>query len=155
MDSCFICLENTNIKPCSHCNLRAHRTCWRDYISMSYKTKFENVSCPICSRNIEQKRHMTRSVTRAEQQRSTLEIVRHIKGLITLSSNTIGCHNKMEIARELFEYMSNNMKFLHKYPDFDKTVRNKMIEFVNINKWNYPKNMYMKMFGEEIPTEYF
>lgn len=52
-DSCFLCLENTRIKQCTRCNVRAHHKCWKKYLDYSYGE--ENKKCLQCSEKVRDK----------------------------------------------------------------------------------------------------
>jgi len=92
---------------------------------------------------------MTRSVTRVKR-----EIVRTVKTYLGTVEATKGKHNKQRVVGELFEYLIKNIWFVNSHTKFKKTVRNKLIEFHINNDWSDAKSTYMRMFGEEIPTEY-
>ena len=60
-------------------------------------------------------------------------------------------YQKRKRTRKLFTYLLKNIEIIHNNPEFDIVVKNKLIEFYVNDNWNYARNMYKKMFGEQIP----
>lgn len=154
MDSCFLCLNMAKNNPCNQCSLRAHLKCWEKYVKLSYKNQDMNyqIQCPVCKKDIEYEYRITRSISKS---RKKMKIVNTIKQYLeTIESEEITRIEKMEIVKELFNYLYDNMDFVYSIPVFEKIVRNKMIELGNVEKCSYMNVMYIKMFGEKLPKEY-
>ena len=153
MDSCFLCLNNTREKPCTHCSIRAHPKCWVKYIKNIYGK--QELICPVCKNSVVYRQSATRSVTK---RRKKMEKVNTVKQFLDDIESTNASNTRLErmrISRELFNYLYDNMDFVYSIPQFEITVRNKMIELGNKEKWRHMNVMYMKMFREKLPKEYF
>lgn len=155
MDSCFLCLNMTKNNPCNQCSLRAHLKCWEKYVKISYKNQDMNyqIKCPVCKQDVEYESRITRSIAKSRKKMTIINTIKEYIDAIE-SENYNTRLEKITIARELYNYLYDNIDFVYSVPVFEKTVRNKMIELGNVEKWNYMNVMYMKMFGEKLPKEY-
>lgn len=151
-DKCFLCRNNTRIQKCDHCSLHCHHKCWAQYLNHLRQKGLVDIRCPQCSGLIKRKRHVTRSMTR---QNTKAEILHTVQMYIDTVEVTCGKDHKRRVISELFEYLVKNMWFVNSYSSFRTTVKNKLIDFHIHNDWDGAKPMYTRMFGEEIPTEYF
>ena len=153
-DPCFICLEYTNSRKCQTCTLRCHYECWdiflkdintkKKYSEYDFDKNFVNVytKCPQCSSII---------IT------TTNNILMIISEKIRRCNKAKGTENKKKNYTEMLEYLYKNMWFVNIHNNFKKTVQNKLISFYLEDKLGYGeylKNMYEKMFGVPIPSEY-
>jgi hypothetical protein len=147
-DKCFICLSNTRTRSCTQCNIKCHRKCWETYVNEYSKTV--KPKCPQCKIVLEQKKIMTRSVKRSMDKRlSNKEIVTKVKKLLKKSESINDSHKRQVVAREIFLFLLDNMYFIEENDSFRGVVKEKLIE-LSVSKWDYAKDMYMTMFGEQI-----
>lgn len=152
---CFLCLSNTRNRVCHQCRLKGHRKCWKKYVERSSEiemnTGSSQVTCPQCKIHIRKRGGVT---TRSMAMKSDKKIiVSKIKKLLEQVDRSNGRVNKERYAREIFNYLLKNKWFLKTHYILEKAVRNKLIEFQTKDHWDYAGDMYMKMFGEQIPTE--
>jgi len=149
-DKCFLCLSNTRLKMCHQCNLVAHRKCWKQYIDNKNKDLIYKscVECPQCKVSITFGHKMTtRSMSGFKKTRHVADT---IKLFIHKIQRTNGSQNLKLIHIQMFEFMLENMFFIHSHPRFELTVKNKLIEYSTVDNWDYAGYVYEKMFGEPI-----
>ena len=153
-DNCFLCLNISRTRRCSQCLLKARRKCWEQYIrhwrhSNSYHpySRGGGIICPQCKKNSKNRRYNTR--LHATETNKT-RCINTIKNFLNDVDTANGKENKKRIAKELFEYLYQNMWFVRNHRKFERTVRDKLVEFSVHENWAFATEMYMKMFGETI-----
>ncbi len=82
------------------------------------------------------------------------EIIKNIQTHINDINNTLRTENKKKKNKYMFSYILKNIKFISNYPYLELKIRNKLIEYHTVEKWDYASDMYEKMFNEPIPSEF-
>ena len=139
-DNCFLCLKPALYLKCPGqiCKMKAHKKCWNEYCNQSI-----NNICPVCRCFPKSKTYTTRSKT---------EYINEIKNYFILINTTPFIYDKKEIAKKMFNFMLENMYFMKNNPPFKSAVKRRLIFFYKNNKWFFAKEMYYKMFNENIPN---
>jgi hypothetical protein len=112
------------------------------------------VTCPQCRETIElPERPRTRLFVKNEQINETvINTVKRFTDEFCMENVT---ERKKIIIIKIFDHLYDNMEFVNKYLRHRNIIQNKLICFNNEGKLSdYPRNMYMKMFGVTIPSEY-
>jgi hypothetical protein len=168
VNTCFLCLQNTNNRVCPQCNTYAHHGCWKKYIDNLAPVEFEvavasteheifwnqsvfqptTVKCPVCRDGIEVERHLTRSHTAKARETTTVSIV---KTFLRRVEGTRGKQNKIEVVDNLFDYLYKCKNFLKDHSKFRETVRDKLINLHNNDNWEDARFHYRRIFGGTIP----
>lgn len=146
-NNCFICLDISNNKVCSTCNITAHHKCWNLFL----KNSNNNTTCPQCKTVNFYKIHNTRSTKKIPVHNNKEDCVRYIKNLLDICEDTVGIENRKQITVQIFEYLIVNSWFVYTHDNFKNCLKDKLIQFYQENpNWKYPSQVYMKLFNTQI-----
>ena len=151
---CFICLEYSTSKRCNVCVLSCHPHCWKKFINDN-NTKKNYLECESDENSVYVYIHCPQCSSMIKYKSNSISII--IREKIERCSKANGRDNKIKISTELFDYLYKNMWYVYMYENVNITVKNKLISFYLEDKsgyGEYVKNMYEKMFGVPIPSEY-
>lgn len=155
--SCYICLEECNIKRCSKCSLFAHDKCFREHninfeLSQKYKynfsiTEFQNYDkfyCPQCKEVIPQKLRNC-MLLRSNTKKNRIKLFQNTaKHLLNIHPFLITEDERYINAVKMFELIKNNKKLLHssdEFLDFLEITKNKIKELC-LNNIEFKKYYY-------------
>lgn len=151
-DKCFLCRQNTKIRKCTQCSLKAHNKCWFQFIShretVSDQHMYNQIECPQCKCLITKRIVVTRSMT---LKINVDTFVEDVKNYLDTVEVTHGRENKTIIVSSLFEYLLKNICIVKRHRALTKAIQNKLIEFHRYNILECAGDVYEKMFRTPIP----
>ena len=143
-DNCFLCLKSALYLKCPGqiCKMKAHKKCWKEYCN-----QFTTNICPVCRCFPKLNTYRTRSKT---QKNAEEEYITKIKNYMTIINTSKGNYHKKKIAKKMFNFILENMYFINNHPRFKIAVKGRLIFCYNNNNWLFAKEIYYKMFNEDI-----
>jgi len=81
------------------------------------------------------------------------KIVSDVKKLLNKNANMKGRDNKIEVTRQLFNYLNSKecKIFINDYKNFKKTVKHKLHDFYHKDNLREAHTWYRNLFGERMP----
>ena len=165
MNTCFLCLENSSIKRCPHCNTYAHHVCWKQYIDNTRPLKCEVVTittkdsikytntmiepisaeCPICRQDIPISQRITRSQT---TKATFIEFKLVIDAFLRRFDIANGNVEKFYILNKMYKYMHKRKK-VWKETVFRDVIQKKLVEFHD-HGWEDASYHHQRLFNSPL-----
>jgi hypothetical protein len=153
VDSCFVCLIDTNHRVCDQCTIHCHYKCWEKHWKYfnHKRLSHDGIDCPQCKNTI--------------KDRITIKSYRLVnkeylfrKELSKIMNKLKNINNKQEkrlLLQELCEYVYENIWYFRDNYIFEIDFRKMTININNTNdNWYFPSFIYKKIFKEDIPNYY-
>jgi hypothetical protein len=150
--TCFVCLENTratHASRCSTCAVRAHTTCWSEFISFelrkaSIEREWGIVDCPQCHLPIQLNPHHTRSVVDANNRR--ILFVQTLSGFLEEVLVASDEDTRKRVAGTLFDYVCAHRALVELYPSLQLVLQDKLVG-LHYDGWMDAQSYYARLFG--------
>jgi len=139
MDKCFICLEYTkkSICPVSKCNIKCHSKCYNEYVNTL--GKFDK--CPKCKGVV--KKYNLRTTFKKCNKEQCVNIIRRYLNEI---NETPSKQQKVELCKNMFEFLYINVWFLDSQGNFKNVVKKKLEHFYYYEKLSFVNYYHNKIF---------
>lgn len=135
-DNCFLCLNISRTRRCTQCKVKAHKSCWEEYTMVD-----ETQRCPQCRATTKRKVYNTRL------RENTIRVIRHF---LTSIENRVGREQRCDVAKQLFEYLYQNIWFLDNNRLFRNIVKSKLVYLAIDENWEYAKTAHERFFGQTL-----